>query len=119
MTTRSASRARVPVAVLAAAALLACTSPTEPRERTLTLDVAAERVPCTGFVPQHCYQVREDAAEPWELLYEEIEGLAYEPGFEYTVLVVRKTLEDPPLDSSRDSYRLIVIIRKAAVESDS
>ena len=119
MTSRYTFQTRIRAAIVAAAPLLACTNPTEPRERMLTLEVAAERVPCTGIVEQHCYQVRDDSADPWELLYEGIEGFAWEPGFEYTILVVRRTLEDPPLDSSRYRYRLVAVLSKSTVESDT
>ena len=88
---------------------------TEPDE-TLLMYVAPETVTCLGFVQQQCLQIRFDPSGERELLYDGIRGFDFEPGFEYTLLVRRHRIEDPPQDSSSIEYTLLRTVEKRAVE---
>ena len=92
--------------------LLGCGDPIGSKEEILTLDVAAARVPCQGAFPQECYRVRPQSDTDWTLFYGAIEGFDYQPGFEYTIKVVRRAVRNPPLDGSSFAYHLVSILRK-------
>lgn len=78
------------------------------------MDVASQRVPCTGLAPQECFRVREHPDTTWTLFYDAIEGFSFEPGFEYTIRVRVTRITNPPQDGSSAAYRLIAILRKVS-----
>lgn len=83
-----------------------------PSERIAVMDIASERVPCVGVGPQECFRVRERPDTAWALFYDSIEGFEFEPGFEYTVRVAIRRVDNPPADGSSLSYRLLAILHK-------
>ncbi len=108
------SRARRIFLVSAAlfGSLLGCADPIGSKEEILTLDVAAARVPCQGAFPQECFRVRQQPDTEWTLFYDPIEGFDYQPGFEYTIKVLQRSIRNPPADGSSASYHLVSILRK-------
>ena len=100
------------VRIAALVLLSACGDLFGPDSWAITMDVASERVPCQGFVPQECLRVREHPSTTWTLFYDGIEGFAFEPGFEYTLRVRVREIENPPADGSSRAYSLIAILRK-------
>jgi hypothetical protein len=112
MVALAVGRARSAVRIAALSLLVACGDLFGPDTRTITMDVAPERVSCQGFVPQECLRVREHPSTTWTLFYDQIEGFMFEPGFEYTLRVRVREIENPPADGSSLSYRLIAILRK-------
>ncbi|MDB4917428.1 MAG: hypothetical protein JWM95_5072 [Gemmatimonadetes bacterium] len=103
------------VIAFAAPAQAACTSATEPGDRTMTLQVSESRRACTGEGTFQCLQVREHADAPFTLFYGAIEGFAYEPGYRYTILVSVRAIPYPPLDGSTLVYRLLTVMSKTPV----
>jgi hypothetical protein len=97
---------------LIGAALTAC-DVSGPSERIAVMDIASQRVPCVGVGPQACFLVRQHPDTAWNLFYDGIEGFDFEPGFEYTVRVAIRHVDNPPADGSSLAYRLLAILRKA------
>ena len=97
---------------LVGAALTACDL-FSPSERIAVMDIASERVPCVGEGFQECLRVREHPDTAWTLFYNSIEGFEFEPGFEYTVRVAIRRVDNPPADGSSLAYRLLAILHKA------
>jgi heat shock protein HslJ len=79
-----------------------------------TLQVAPSRVECTGVAPQLCLQVRESSDAAWTLLYEEIAGFEYEPGYLYEIRVKEEAVANPPADASAIRRTLVSILSKTA-----
>lgn len=100
------------LALLLSLAVAACSGITGPSERVVTMDVASQRVPCTGLVPRECLRVRQLPDTAWGLFYDAIDGFAFEAGFEYTLRVRVRTVPNPPADASSLAYRLITVLRK-------
>ena len=92
----------------------ACTDPTVPGERELTVEVASTRAPCVGVVPMECLQVRWNANGSWELFYDSIEGFTWEPGNRYLLRVARREILDPPADGPSAAFRLLEVLSKVA-----
>lgn len=104
-----APRRSIAAAFLALA--LGCAGPSEPDQRAIVMAVDSELVDCEGFVAQKCLRVSMGPGAPWTLFYDQIEGFAFEPGFEYILRVERLTL--PPVqDGSRFAWRLSKVMRK-------
>lgn len=82
---------------------------------TLTMYVGPEKVECVGVAPQECLQIKFDADEAWQLLYQDIEGFTFEPGSEYELIVNRINVENPPADASSIRYELVEIVNVTAV----
>jgi hypothetical protein len=93
-------------------AAAACRSLTEPAERVFTLEVAEQKVPCVGIMPQQCLQVREQPTAQWQLFYDGIDGFVYEPGYRYLLRVAERRVPDPPADGSSLAYRLLFVISR-------
>jgi hypothetical protein len=100
-------------AMLGLAACFAGCGITEPSERIAEMDIASARVPCVSFYPRECLRVREHPDTTWTNFYDEIEGFAFEPGFEYTIRVAIRPVNNPMADASSLTYRLLAILRKA------
>jgi heat shock protein HslJ len=77
-----------------------------------TLQVAPARVACTGVAPQQCLQVRESADAAWSLLYEEIAGFDYVPGYLYEIRIKEEAVANPPADGSAIRRTLVAILSK-------
>lgn len=77
------------------------------------MDVAPARVACVGVGPQECLRVRQHPNAAWTLLYDGIEGFTFEAGFEYTLRVAIRSVNNPPADGSSLAYRLLTVLRKA------
>jgi hypothetical protein len=86
-----------------------------PDEDRMVLYVGAQLVPCVGVGPQTCMLTREDPDDEWGLFYSGIEGFTHESGFQYTLLVARREVEDPPADAPSLVYRLLRVLEKTAV----
>jgi heat shock protein HslJ len=93
------------------------TLPVESSSAVKTLQVAPSRVACTGVAPQMCLQVRESADAAWSLLYEEIAGFAYVPGYLYEIRIKEETVANPPADASAIRRTLVAIVSKTAVSA--
>jgi len=100
------------VSVALFGSLLGCADALAPNEDLLTLDIAAARVPCQGFVPQECILVRRHPDTEWTFFFAPIEGFDYQPGFEYTIKVLQRPIRNPPADGSSASFHLVSILRK-------
>ena len=81
----------------------------------ITLFVGSELKDCVGVAPMQCMQVKRSAEGEWEFFYDQIEGFAFEPGFEYELRVNQITVENPPADGSSLRYELVAVVSKTAV----
>lgn len=87
--------------------------PFEPR--VIDLYVADHTAPCTGVAPMTCLVVREDPEAEWDYHYFGIKGFDYEPGYFYHLRVEVTPVENPPIDGSSTSWRLVEIVDKTPV----
>lgn len=83
-----------------------------------TWTVASQTRACTGVGRQVCYMIREKDNEPWQYFYDAIDGFDYRPGYEYTLSVRVRRVENPPMDASDLSYELVEILRQEKKESE-
>ena len=77
-----------------------------------TLQVAPTRVECVGVGPMTCLQVRETADAPWTLMYAEIVGFDYEPGYHYAIRIKEEVVADPPADASALRRTLVAVLSR-------
>jgi heat shock protein HslJ len=115
---------RVSAAALTALTLAACgttntLNPTDTAAAAVsgvqkTLHVAPSRVECTGVAPQMCLQVRETTDAPWSLLYQDIVGFDYEPGYSYVIRIQEEVIANPPADASSIRRTLVSVLDKTA-----
>ncbi len=104
--------------LLLAGALLASTACFDafgPGRVELRWYVDSQKVSCYTWVETECLRVRESTSEPWQNFSDEIEGFAWEAGYEYRIRVERTTIANPPADGSSARYRLLQILSKTAV----
>lgn len=80
-----------------------------------TVFVGPEKVDCEGEGPQTCYLVREDPDQQYDLFYDEIEGLEFQPGYEYEIVVSEVRVDDPPAGGSAMEWQLEEVIDKRPV----
>ena len=81
--------------------------------------IAAHTAECQGVGPQQCMLIRESPDQEWEFFYDQIEGFAYEPGFEYEIEVEIETIKNPPADGSSLQYTLVETISKVRVQAEA
>ncbi len=78
--------------------------------------VNSERVPCTsGAGRGMCYQVRDSAAQPWQLWYGDITGFNFQPGVRYRLRVVEVQNPNPPADASTVQWVLDAVVEQEIV----
>ncbi|KAF0815023.1 hypothetical protein IGB42_00100 [Andreprevotia sp. IGB-42] len=71
------------------------------------LEIAPQKVECTGVGKMECLQVRGAADEPWTLLYQQIEGFDFKAGVSYRLRVREERVPNPPADAP--ATRLILV----------
>lgn len=81
-------------------------------EDAKVLYVASTLDDCAGIAPKKCMMVKEEEDAPWEIMYQEIEGLKYEEGYEYKIEVKRVEIPNPPADAPSFRYVLVSEISK-------
>ena len=78
--------------------------------------VADHQVDCVGVGPQLCWLTKiagpTSNTSDWEYRYSGIQGFAYEPNYEYTLLIKNTPISNPPADASSIRSELIEIIEK-------
>jgi len=87
-------------------------------QNTEKLTVASEKGDCIGVAPMKCLMVKKDGQRGWEFLYTEIEGIKYEPGYEYVIEVKKTERKNPAADQSAIKYTLVKEISKTQKTSE-
>jgi hypothetical protein len=78
--------------------------------------VNSQRVPCSaGAGRAMCYQVRDSAAQPWQLWYGDITGFRFQPGIRYRLRVVEVRDPNPPADASSVRWVLDAVVEQEIV----
>ena len=77
-----------------------------------TLEVWPVRVPCVGVGPMTCLRVRESADAPWTLMYSDIVGFDYQPGYLYTIRIREDAVANPPADGSSIRRTLVAVLSR-------
>ena len=98
--------------VLLASALAGCQAILGQDRVVQLLEVAPQKVACTGMGPMECLLVREQGETDWTYFYDGIAGFTYEPGFSYLLRVQRTEVRNPPVDGSGYEWRLLEMISK-------
>jgi hypothetical protein len=92
-----------------------CLRSWESRIRIITID--STKKSCTGMVPMECMQVKIGTEKQWSNFYNDIKGFSFVSGYTYRLLVLEQKIENPPMDSSNVSYKLIRLINKKLVST--
>ena len=86
---------------------------TEPGNAKLSVQIAPELVDCEGGAgPQKCMRVKFEDGTDWQYFYDQIEGFDYQPGYEYTLMVEKVDVANPPADGSSIRYVLVEEVSK-------
>jgi hypothetical protein len=64
-------------------------------ELLVTVHIGAEEADCVALIPRRGLQFRESQRRPWLPFPDEIEGFAWELGYAYTLVVIRRTTPEP------------------------
>jgi heat shock protein HslJ len=87
-------------------------------QKTITMKIKENTVPCEGVAPMNCMQVKEGKAKEWSNFYSTIEGFDYQPGYEYKLKVIKtKRQGNIPADASAYTYRLKKLVNKKQVSA--
>lgn len=82
-------------------------------QKTITVKVKENTVPCEGLAPMDCMQVKEGSAKSWSNFYSAIEGFDYQPGYQYKLKVIKtKRTGNTPADASAYTYQLKKVVYK-------
>lgn len=79
--------------------------------RLRIMEISPQQVDCQGMVTQQkCLQVRSNHDEFWQNFFDPIEGFEYQEGKAYTLLIEVNPVENPPMDASKEKYKLVRIL---------
>ena len=79
---------------------------------TKVIEVAPYLVECVGVGSMQCMQVRDNGQKEWELMYDQIAGFQFKPGYLYKLQVRVKPVRNSPADASSVSWSLVKVISK-------
>ena len=85
--------------------------PAAGRERIV--QVAGQRVPCTGVAPTLCLQVRTQPGAAWQAHYGEIEGFDWQVGVEYVIRVRELPVARPAAGGSTLRWVLEEVLERS------
>jgi hypothetical protein len=77
-----------------------------------TLEVWPVLVPCVGVGRRTCFRVRETADAPWTLMYSDIAGFSYQPGYLYTIRIREDAVANPPADGSSIRRTVVAVLSR-------
>ena len=78
--------------------------------------VDSQQAPCSdGAGRALCYQVRDSAAQPWQLWHGQITGFHFQPGIRYRLRVVEVQDPNPPAGASSLRWVLDAVIEQEIV----
>ncbi len=97
--------------------LAACGGGESARHAPIVVEVAPQAVACTGITKQRCLQVRFKESEPWQLLYSDIKGFDYKPGFTYKLKVQQQAADQENPNHSRLAWELVKVVQRTEVKS--
>jgi len=111
------TRSTISVTVTMALALAGCGGSAESTHDE-SIDVASNLATCTTLVERLCYQVRPAGTTKWTLLYENLDGLNYEWGRQYSLRV--RVTERPgaggaDAPSSTRTYQVLAVASSTQV----
>lgn len=78
------------------------------------LKVYHYKIPCMGESAQLCFKVERASGET-EAFYDAIAGFDYEWGYNYTIVVEEKTVQNVPADASSVTYKLKKVLKREKV----
>lgn len=87
-------------------------------DSTIILMAASEKGTCHIINNFPCYIVKYPGSYTWERIPNDIRGFDYEPGYEYTLRVIKKSMKNPPEDWI-DYYQLVKVISKIQKKSEN
>ena len=99
--------------------LAGCDQLNQKESELKTIFIGPDRVDCEGEGPQTCYLVKENVEDGWGLWYYEIEGLDYETGYVYELIVAESQVENPPAGSSSIVWTVQEVVSKTEVVESS
>ena len=102
--------------LLTLATVLAACGSTGPAEHVETMFVASYTRECVGVAVQQCMLVKERPEDEWQNFYGGISGFAYEPGYDYELVIGWREIENPPADGSSREYWLIRLVSKTPTQ---
>jgi len=89
-----------------------------PQENIKTIYVGPELADCEGVAPQKCLLIKENPQDDYQYFYDQIDGFAYEEGYEYELLVKEENVAYPPADGSSLKWTLVEVVNKTPVQED-
>ena len=105
------------IGLLVASAILLSACKSQPQSEERSLFVGSIQVECEGVAPQLCILVKDSPEEAYTLLYDQIVGFEFEPGYDYELLVSVEQVANPPEDASSSVTTLVEIVGKTPAAS--
>jgi len=102
--------------VMASVLLLTGCAEEEKAHPPIKVQVASQQVGCVGITKQRCFEVRFDESESWQLLYDDIEGFEFEPGFTYWLEVQQQGQKQDDPNRSPMAWELVNVLQKVPVQ---
>jgi hypothetical protein len=87
-------------------------------ERIVTLHVGPQTAECVGMEVRQCLVVKERPNNEWGFFFASIQGFDFEPGYLYVLQVRRRSIRNPPQDSSSHEYHLLRVVSKEPAPAD-
>ena len=81
------------------------------------LRIKHHMVECEGYQVSHCLLVQKEGSDEWTYFYDHIEGLDYQWGVDYEVLVQVEQVDLGLADTSNQQYTLLEVITQKNHES--
>ncbi|WP_434778810.1 DUF4377 domain-containing protein [Neisseria sp. Ec49-e6-T10] len=103
-------------AIGASVVLLSACQATETTNNTgeKIIEVGPKLIDCVGVAPMKCMQIKEQNSNEWTLLYNQINGFNYQPGYQYTLKVKVDKWENAPADASSEIWSLVKVLKQEA-----
>jgi hypothetical protein len=101
--------------------VIGCDSDSEDSE-IVNLRINHYQHPATGFVPMLAFLFQEDKSiggDDWLPFYYTIQNFEYELGYVYDIRVMKRRIENPPIDAPGEEYTLLSVISKQKVPDNT
>ncbi len=103
--------------ILMVSCLSACVASSQ-NDNQKKIFVAASKVNCVNGQAGECLLIKDNPDDEWTIFYGSIDGFAYQPGFEYEILIRSQVVDEPGDGGAMLKFELVEVLGSLPIQEE-